>query len=62
MSGFTTGIDSRRIAALCLGVGLGVAFGAASVATAEPPNPVLNTVFPPGGRAGASVDVVIDGG
>ena len=62
MSGFTTGIDARRIAALCLSVSLGAVVGAASAGRAEPPNPVLNTLFPPGGRAGTSVDVAIDGG
>ena len=56
------GYRCGRIAALCLSVSLGAVFGAASAGRAEPPNPVLNTLFPPGGRAGTSVDVAIDGG
>jgi len=44
---------------LCLAIGLALA--TTTAATAQLPNPALNTVFPPGGQVGQTVDVTIAG-
>lgn len=46
----------RQVCALSLACLL-----SAVIARAETPNPVLNTIFPPGGKAGTTVEVIVEG-
>src|SRR5262245_47023750 len=51
-----TGVGLRLLLAVCC-----IPLGMATAARADLPNPLLQTVFPAGGRAGTSVTVAVDG-